>query len=275
LIPAIQRAVPDLHILVVDDNSPDETGQAVLDLAADQGGKISLLSRPAKDGLAQAYSAGFKEALRRGYDLILQMDADLSHDPSYLPAFLQQIASFDLVLGSRYLRGVNVVNWDFKRLILSKMASVYVRWVTRMPFSDLTGGFKCWKRETLEQIDLERIFSNGYLFQIEMWFSALACLTWKAYGKHPDFADGRFIPFAGAVFSEQKLLLSTPPGSAVWQEAANRWNIILLAIRSLATQGWGRFHLTNIATAQSGNRFISTMSRFSAIARNMRSFLVV
>jgi dolichol-phosphate mannosyltransferase len=133
LIPAIQRAVPDLHILVVDDNSPDETGQAVLDLAADQGGKISLLSRPAKDGLAQAYSAGFKEALRRGYDLILQMDADLSHDPSYLPAFLQQIASFDLVLGSRYLRGVNVVNWDFKRLILSKMASVYVRWVTRMP----------------------------------------------------------------------------------------------------------------------------------------------
>ena len=88
------------------------------------------------------------------------MDADLSHDASYLPAFLQQIASFDLVLGSRYMRGVNVVNWDFKRLILSKMASVYVRWVTRMPFSDLTGGFKCWKRKTLEQIDLDRIFSK-------------------------------------------------------------------------------------------------------------------
>jgi len=173
LIPAIQRAVPDLHILVVDDNSPDSTGQAVLDLAADQREKIFLLSRPAKDGLAQAYSAGFKEALRRGYDLILQMDADLSHDPVYLPAFLQHMATFDLLLGSRYLRGVNVVNWDFKRLILSKMASVYIRWVTGMPFSDLTGGFKCWKRETLEQIDLDGVFSNGYLFQIEM--------TWKAY----------------------------------------------------------------------------------------------
>jgi dolichol-phosphate mannosyltransferase len=173
LIPAIQRAVPDLHILVVDDNSPDSTGQAVLDLAADQRGKIFLLSRPAKDGLAQAYSAGFKEALRRGYDLILQMDADLSHDPVYLPAFLQHMATCDLLLGSRYLRGVNVVNWDFKRLILSKMASVYIRWVTGMPFSDLTGGFKCWKRETLEQIDLDGVFSNGYLFQIEM--------TWKAY----------------------------------------------------------------------------------------------
>jgi dolichol-phosphate mannosyltransferase len=175
LIPAIQRAVPDLHILVVDDNSPDGTGQAVLDLAADQREKIFLLSRPAKDGLAQAYSAGFKEALRRGYDLILQMDADLSHDPVYLSAFLQNMATFDLLLGSRYLRGVNVVNWDFKRLILSKMASVYIRWVTRMPFSDLTGGFKCWKRETLEQIDLDGVFSNGYLFQIEM--------TWKAYRK--------------------------------------------------------------------------------------------
>lgn len=173
LIPAIQRAVPDLHILVVDDNSPDSTGQAVLDLAADQREKIFLLSRPAKDGLAQAYSAGFKEALRRGYDLILQMDADLSHDPVYLPTFLQHMATFDLLLGSRYLRGVNVVNWDFKRLILSKMASVYIRWVTGMPFSDLTGGFKCWKRETLEQIDLDGVFSNGYLFQIEM--------TWKAY----------------------------------------------------------------------------------------------
>jgi dolichol-phosphate mannosyltransferase len=215
LVPAIHCVVPDLHILVVDDNSPDGTGQAVLELAADQSGKISLLSRPAKDGLAQAYSAGFKEALHRGYDFILQMDADLSHDPSYLPAFLQQITSFDLVLGSRYMRGVNVVNWDFKRLILSKMASVYVRWVTRMPFSDLTGGFKCWKRETLEQIDLDRIFSNGYLFQIEM--------TWKAYRKGSRIGE---IPI---IFYEREIGRSKI-NSKIIIEAI--WGVLTLPFRS-------------------------------------------
>jgi dolichol-phosphate mannosyltransferase len=215
LIAGIQKAVPDLHILVVDDNSPDGTGQAVLDLAASQEGKISLLSRPSKDGLAQAYSAGFKEALRRGYDLILQMDADLSHDPVYLCEFLQQIPSFDLLLGSRYMRGVNVVNWDFKRLILSKMASVYVRWVTRMPFSDLTGGFKCWKRETLEKINLDQIFSNGYLFQIEM--------TWKAYRKGAHIGE---IPI---IFYEREIGRSKI-NSKIILEAI--WGVLTLPFRS-------------------------------------------
>ncbi len=215
LIAGIQKAVPDLHILVVDDNSPDGTGQAVLDLAAAQDGKISLLSRPAKDGLAQAYSAGFKDALKRGYDLILQMDADLSHDPVYLPEFLQQIPSFDLLLGSRYMRGVNVVNWDFKRLILSKMASVYVRWVTRMPFSDLTGGFKCWKRETLEKINLDQIFSNGYLFQIEM--------TWKAY------RGGAHIGEIPIIFYEREIGRSKI-NSKIIIEAI--WGVLTLPFRS-------------------------------------------
>jgi dolichol-phosphate mannosyltransferase len=173
LIQAIHESMPDLKILVVDDNSPDGTGEEVLELKRILGDKVSLYSRKQKDGLAQAYAAGFKEALRRGHDVILQMDADLSHDPAYLHEFLRQIDSFDLVLGSRYMRGVNVVNWDFKRLVLSKMASAYVRWVTHLPFSDLTGGFKCWRRNALEKIDLDNIFSNGYLFQIEM--------TWKAY----------------------------------------------------------------------------------------------
>ena len=173
LLKAIHHSVPQLSILVVDDNSPDGTADEVLELRRILGDKISLYSRIQKDGLARAYAAGFKEALLRGHDVILQMDADLSHDPAYLPEFLRQIDSFDLVLGSRYIRGVNVVNWDFKRLVLSKMASVYVRWVTRLPFSDLTGGFKCWRRSALEKIDLDHIFSNGYLFQIEM--------TWKAY----------------------------------------------------------------------------------------------
>jgi dolichol-phosphate mannosyltransferase len=215
LIPAIQQLVPELHILVVDDNSPDGTGQAVLDAAAGQPEKISLLSRPSKDGLAQAYSAGFKEALRLGYDLILQMDADFSHDPVYLPAFIQSVAPFDLVLGSRYIRGVNVVNWDFKRLILSKMASVYVRWVTRMPFSDLTGGFKCWRRETLEKIDLDRIFSNGYLFQIEM--------TWKAYTKGSRIGE---IPI---IFYEREIGRSKI-NSKIIIEAI--WGVLTLPFRS-------------------------------------------
>jgi dolichol-phosphate mannosyltransferase len=215
LIPAIQQIVPELHILVVDDNSPDGTGQAVLDIAASQPEKISLLSRPSKAGLAQAYSAGFKEALQRGYDLILQMDADFSHDPVYLPAFIQSVAPFDLVLGSRYLRGVNVVNWDFKRLILSKMASVYVRGVTRMPFSDLTGGFKCWKRATLEKIDLGRVFSNGYLFQIEM--------TWKAYRKGSRIGE---IPI---IFYEREIGRSKI-SSRIILEAI--WGVLTLPFRS-------------------------------------------
>jgi dolichol-phosphate mannosyltransferase len=215
LIPAIQQLVPELHILVVDDNSPDGTGQEVLDIASGQQGKVSLLSRPSKAGLAQAYSAGFKEALRRGYDLILQMDADFSHDPVYLPALLQSVAPFDLVLGSRYMRGVNVVNWDFKRLILSKMASVYARWVTRMPFSDLTGGFKCWRRETLEKIDLDHVFSNGYLFQIEM--------TWKAYRKGSRIGE---IPI---IFYEREIGRSKI-NSKIIIEAI--WGVLTLPFRS-------------------------------------------
>jgi dolichol-phosphate mannosyltransferase len=215
LIPAIQKAVPELHILVVDDNSPDGTGHAVLDLAAGQGNKISLLSRTSKDGLAQAYSAGFKEALQRGYDLIFQMDADYSHDPVYLPAFLEAIPSYDLVIGSRYMRGVNVVNWDFKRLILSKMASIYVRCVTRMPFSDLTGGFKCWKRETLEKIDLDRVFSNGYLFQIEM--------TWKAYRK------GLRVGEVPIIFYEREIGRSKIDSKIIFEAI---WGVLTLPFRS-------------------------------------------
>jgi dolichol-phosphate mannosyltransferase len=175
LVARIRRVAPNLHILIVDDNSPDGTGGIVSQLAEHHAGHLFLLSRPGKGGLAKAYVAGFQAALAKGYDVILQMDADLSHDPCYIPIFLERIARCDLVLGSRYMRGINVVNWDFKRLILSKLASVYVRMITGMPFSDATGGFKCWKGSTLEQIDFIRVFSNGYLFQVEM--------TWKAYRK--------------------------------------------------------------------------------------------
>ncbi|MCP5116071.1 MAG: polyprenol monophosphomannose synthase [bacterium] len=167
LIHKIRTAAPGLHVLVVDDNSPDGTGDLADQLASQHAGEVGVLHRDQKEGLGRAYVAGFRHVLERGYDVIIQMDADLSHDPSYLPGMLAAIEQADLVLGSRYLSGINVVNWDFKRLILSKTATRYIRIVTGMPFSDATGGFKCWRRETLEAIDLDQIFSNGYVFQVE------------------------------------------------------------------------------------------------------------
>lgn len=172
LVTKVRQAVPGARILVVDDNSPDGTGEIADRLAGAHPGEVFVLHRPRKEGLGRAYVAGFRWALEKGYDPIIQMDADLSHDPVYLPAMLERIQHCDLVLGSRYTRGINVVNWDFKRLILSKMASRYVRIITGMPFTDATGGFKCWRRRALESISLDDVFSNGYLFQIEMTYKA-------------------------------------------------------------------------------------------------------
>jgi dolichol-phosphate mannosyltransferase len=157
------------HILVVDDNSPDGTGRLADELSSRRPGEIFVLHRARKEGLGRAYVDGFERVLRKmpEYDAILQMDADLSHDPTSLGDFLKLLERHHLVLGSRYLHGVNVLNWDFKRLLLSKGASVYVKAITGMPYSDATGGFKAWRREALSAIGLDRLFSNGYLFQIE------------------------------------------------------------------------------------------------------------
>jgi dolichol-phosphate mannosyltransferase len=168
VIEAIQQHAPLAHVVIVDDNSPDGTGDLADELSKTQSEKISVLHRPRKEGLGPAYVAGFKFALARDYDVIVQMDADLSHDPAYLTNFFEKIGENDLVVGSRYLQGISVVNWDLKRLILSRAASEYVRCVTRMPLSDATSGFKCWRRETLAAIDLDKIFTGGYLFQVEM-----------------------------------------------------------------------------------------------------------
>jgi dolichol-phosphate mannosyltransferase len=168
----VRQAVPGAHILIVDDNSPDGTGEVAERLAQQHPGQVMALHRERKEGLGRAYVAGFRSVLDEGYDIIVQMDADLSHDPAFLPEMLERIEHFDLVLGSRYVRGINVVNWDFKRLILSKLASRYVRLITGLPATDATGGFKCWRRETLEAIELGDIFSNGYVFQVETTFMA-------------------------------------------------------------------------------------------------------
>lgn len=162
---------PRLHVLIVDDNSPDGTG-AVADRLAQTIGKVSVLHRQMKAGLGQAYVAGFRHALSKDFDYILEMDADFSHDPKYLPDFLKSIEKADLVLGSRYISGVNVVNWPMSRLLLSYFANIYARWVTGLPVKDSTGGFKCYRRIVLEQIELDKIKSEGYSFQIETSYRA-------------------------------------------------------------------------------------------------------
>jgi dolichol-phosphate mannosyltransferase len=172
LIPKVLEQDPRIEVLVVDDNSPDGTGDLVEALSRSDP-RVHLLRRPAKGGLGTAYIAGFRWALERNYDYIFEMDADFSHDPKHLPEFLRAIQDADLVLGSRYLKGrVTVVNWPMGRLLLSYFANVYARRVTGLKVFDATGGFKCFRRKVLEKIDLNSVRSNGYAFQIEMSFRA-------------------------------------------------------------------------------------------------------
>jgi len=160
-----------VDILIIDDNSPDGTGEIADKLAAGDS-RLSVIHREGKMGLGSAYVAGFKWALEKEYDYIFEMDADGSHDPQYIPRFLEKIKECDLVLGSRYTVGVSVIDWTLKRLFLSKLATKYVRVITGLPATDTTGGFKCFRRKVLESIDLDKIGSNGYSFQIEMTYEA-------------------------------------------------------------------------------------------------------
>ena len=156
----------DLTVLVVDDNSPDGTGQLVEELKNSYP-HLEIFQRQKKDGLGRAYLAGFVLALQRGADYIFEMDADFSHDPKYLPDFLQAIESADLVLGSRYIKGGGVSNWNLTRRLISRFGNIYARFVLGLPYRDLTGGFKCYRRQVLETIGLLDISSVGYNFQIE------------------------------------------------------------------------------------------------------------
>lgn len=157
------------EVLIVDDNSPDGTG-IIADRMAGAEPRIHVLHRTGKLGLGSAYREGFKYALQQGVDYIIEMDADFSHDPMVLPRFLDQMDRFDLVIGSRYLNGVSVVNWPLRRLMLSYFASMYTRTITGLRLSDCTSGFKCFRRQVLETVDLDTITSDGYSFQIEMNF---------------------------------------------------------------------------------------------------------
>jgi len=168
LIPSILAQDASLEVLIVDDGSPDGTG-SIVDAIAANNPRVHIIHRAYKLGLGTAYLAGFRWALERKYDLIFEMDADFSHNPERLPEFLETIKDADLVLGSRYQNGhVNVVNWPMSRLFLSYAANIYARAITGLPIFDTTGGFKCFRRNVLESIDLTSVKSNGYAFQIEM-----------------------------------------------------------------------------------------------------------
>ncbi len=156
-----------VHVLVVDDNSPDGTGKLADELAA-KNPAIHVLHRQEKSGLGRAYIAGFKWALEQGYDYVFELDGDFSHNPDDIPMFLEAARNADLVLGSRYLNGIRIINWPLSRLMLSKSAATYVRVITGMPITDPTGGYKCFSRKALQAINLDQINSNGYSFQIEM-----------------------------------------------------------------------------------------------------------
>ncbi|CUT00219.1 polyprenol monophosphomannose synthase [Candidatus Kryptobacter tengchongensis] len=177
-----------IDVLVVDDNSPDGTAEVVKKLQKEYVGRVHLIERPGKLGLGTAYVEGFKFALKNGYDFVFEMDADLSHDPKEIPNILKgALDSYDIVIGSRYSHGVSVMNWPMSRVLLSYFANAYARKLTGVPVKDLTSGFKCISRRVLEKIDLNKIRSNGYAFQIE--------LTVKAYYEGLKIAEHPIIFF--------------------------------------------------------------------------------
>ncbi len=172
IVRAIHAAAPRVDVLVIDDNSPDGTGRLADELAA-RDPRVHVLHRPGKQGLGRAYLAGFAWALERGYGLVLEMDADFSHDPRRLPALLEASRHADVVLGSRYVPGGGTVSWGLARKVISRGGSLYARKILGIPVRDLTGGFKCFRREVLEALDLPTVASTGYAFQIELTFRAL------------------------------------------------------------------------------------------------------
>lgn len=171
LVPLVLTKAEGVEILIVDDGSPDGTGGLVRAMG-EKDPRVHLLERPSKMGLGTAYVAGFRYALAQGYEFVFEMDADFSHNPDEIPNFLTAAKSADLVVGSRYTNGVRVLNWPIKRLLLSYSANVWTRFMTGIPLNDATGGFKCYRIDVLRAINLDRITSNGYAFQIEMSYKA-------------------------------------------------------------------------------------------------------
>ena len=205
----------DLDILIMDDGSPDGTGNVVKGMQLEDP-RIHLIERPGKMGLGSAYVTGFKFALKEGYDFILEMDADFSHNPQDILRLLEAAQKHDLVIGSRYCQGVNIINWPIKRLLISYFASKYVRLITGMPIKDPTGGFKCFNRKVLEAIDLSKILSDGYAFQIEMNFRA--------------WSKGFRVKEIPIVFTERLNGVSKMSRHIVWEAAWMVWHLQFLKL---------------------------------------------
>lgn len=199
-----------VDLLVVDDNSPDGTGK-LADEIASKHPSVHVLHRAEKNGLGRAYCAGFLWALERDYECIMEMDGDFSHDPAAIPLFLKAAENADLVLGSRYSKGIRVINWPLKRLMLSMGAARYVQIVTGMPISDPTGGFKCFRRRALQSIDLNAVRSNGYSFQIEM--------------THKIWRQGMRIAEVPIIFTDRFQGSSKMSGKIVWEAIWITWSL--------------------------------------------------
>jgi dolichol-phosphate mannosyltransferase len=214
LVPRVLEQDPGIEMLVVDDNSGDGTGRIVEEMTKTNP-RLHILHRPRKMGLGTAYVAGFRFALERNYDYVFEMDADFSHDPDSIPAFLEAIEDADLVVGSRYLNGVTVVNWPLTRLILSYSANLYTRIITWMPLKDATGGFKCFRSSTLKALDLSQVTSDGYGFQIEMNFK-----VWK---------KGMTVREIPILFVDRRVGVSKMNRSIVWEAMWLVWKLRIMA----------------------------------------------
>ncbi|MDZ7722681.1 MAG: polyprenol monophosphomannose synthase [candidate division KSB1 bacterium] len=211
----LRQKIDGLDVLVIDDNSPDGTGGIVEEIAGPQS-RVKLIKRPTKSGLGTAYVRGFKYALEHGYDRVIEMDADFSHDPAELSNLLKASQTYDIVLGSRYIHGVNVVNWPLSRLILSMGASLYTKLVTGLPVKDCTSGFKCFRREVLQNLNLDQVQSDGYSFQIELNFKA-----WKK-----GFTLGE-VPI---IFIDRRAGTSKMSRKIVWEAVWMVWKLKFMSL---------------------------------------------
>lgn len=213
LIDTVMSLEPEVHLLIVDDNSPDRTAEIVQRNMSEYGERLFMIQRSGKLGLGTAYVEGFKFALEKDYEFVCEMDADFSHDPNDLPRLIAEVekGEADVAIGSRYANGISIINWPLSRLILSYGANLYARMITGLPVKDTTAGYKCIRREVLETISIDRIRSNGYAFQIELHFRA-----WKA---------GFTLKEVSIIFREREEGVSKMSKSIVWEAIWRVWSL--------------------------------------------------
>jgi dolichol-phosphate mannosyltransferase len=215
-LPDLVRAIlthPETRVMVVDDQSPDGTGALADALATEYPGRVMVVHRTGKRGLGRSYVEGLQIAIKDGADLICQMDADWSHDPKYLPEMVRAAADHDVVIGSRYLRGVSVVNWPLRRIVLSAFANRYIRAITGLKAQDCTSGYRCWRREMLASLPLDRVVSDGYAFLVEMLYEA--------------HRRGARIGEVPIIFVERRLGVSKLSGSVLVESGITPWSLRL------------------------------------------------